>query len=376
MGKTIKLLSIIETLGKGGAERVLVNTVPDLKKSGIECEVAILFDRDDLAKELEEKGIKVHRLSLSYKWNIFEGVYKLNRLIKKNKYDIVHAHLFFAYFYTGLIKVFNKNIKTALTFHNLAYNAYPANTFIKKLRKKLDEFVVNKLIDKKTAVSNSVKQHFNKYLNVTNIEMIPNSFPIKNLRNYYGINENILKQYNLDNKDNFIILTPGRLVKEKGHLYLIEAVKILNKKYNNLIFLIVGNGPLKDNLRNIAPSNVYFLGEMSHDKLMKFYNEVDLVVIPSIHEAFGLVVGEAMIMKKSIIATDIDGIKEIIENTKEGLLVPPKNSKALADAIERLYKNKLLRMKLAENGYIKIQQFDSNIIIKKWKNFYEELINE
>jgi len=376
MSKTIKLLSIIETLGKGGAERVLVNTMPDLKKSGIECEVAILFDRDDLAKELEEKGIKVHRLNLSYKWNIFEGIYKLNRLIKKNQYDIVHAHLFFAYFYTGLIKVFNKNIKTVLTFHNLAYNAYPANTFIKKLRKKLDKFVVNKLIDKKTAVSNAVKQHFNKHLNVTNIEMIPNSFPIKNLRNYYEINENILKQYNLDNKDNFIILTPGRLVKEKGHLYLIEAVKILNKKYNNLIFLFVGEGPLKDNLRNIAPSNIYFLGEMSHDKLMKLYNEVDLVVIPSIHEAFGLVVGEAMIMKKSIIATDIDGIKEIIENTKEGLLVPPKNSKALADAIERLYKNKLLRMKLAENGYKKIQQFDSNIIIKKWKNFYEELINE
>lgn len=376
MKNSMKLLAVIETLGKGGAERVLVNTLPELKKLGIDCEVAILFDKDDLSKELEIKGIKVHKLNISYKWNIFEGVYKLNKLIQENKYDIVHAHLFFAYFYTGLVNALNKKIKTVLTFHNLAYDAYPANTFIKKLRKKLDKFVTNKLIDKKTAVSKAVKLHFEKHLCVRDIEIIPNSFPIKSLEKFYEINENILKEYGIQKKDKFIIMTPGRLVKEKGHMFLIEAIKILNKKYDNLIFLFVGEGPLKNYLINISPSNVYFLGEISHDKLMKLYNEVDLVVMPSIHEAFGLVIGEAMIMKKSIIATNIDGIKEIIDNKISGILVSVRDSKALSEAIEKLYKDEKMRMFLAANANEKIKKFDSRLIAKRWQKLYEDLINE
>ncbi|OYY26991.1 MAG: hypothetical protein B7Y63_08795 [Sulfurovum sp. 35-42-20] len=123
----MKILSIIETLGKGGAERVLVNTLPELKKLGIECEVVILFERDDLAEELEAYGIKVHRLHLSYKWNVIEGVLKLNRLLRDNHYDIIHVHLFFAYFYTGLVKLLHPKVKTVTTFHNLAFDTYPAN---------------------------------------------------------------------------------------------------------------------------------------------------------------------------------------------------------------------------------------------------------
>jgi len=66
----MKILSVIESLGIGGAERILVNTLPELQKLGLDCEVVTLFERNDLAEELEEHGIKVHRLNLSYKWNI------------------------------------------------------------------------------------------------------------------------------------------------------------------------------------------------------------------------------------------------------------------------------------------------------------------
>ena len=76
----MKILSIIETLGSGGAERVLVNTLPELQKQGIDCEVVILFERDDLAGELEVEGIKVHRLHLSNKWNVIEGISKLKSI--------------------------------------------------------------------------------------------------------------------------------------------------------------------------------------------------------------------------------------------------------------------------------------------------------
>lgn len=374
--KEIKLLTIIETLGKGGAERVLVNTLPELKRLGIHCEVATLFNDNDLAEELEYKGIKVHRLNLSYKWNIFEGISKLNKLIKKNNYNILHAHLFFAYFYTGLIKYFNKDIKTVTTFHNLGYDEYPANTLIKKVRKVMDRKIVTSLFDKTTAVSHAVKKHYEKHFYLDDIDVIMNSFPIDEFKEYRENKSNsILQKYLKINDSDYIVLTPGRFVEKKGHKYLIDAIEVLNKKYKNFIFLFIGKGPLEDSLKEKAPSNLHFISAVSHHELMKIYNKVDLIVIPSIYEAFGLVVGEAMIMEKSIIATNVDGINEMIENEQDGLLVPAKDSLALANSIEKIYQNKSIGEYLAKNAREKIKNFDTKFIANKWKDYYERMLD-
>jgi glycosyltransferase involved in cell wall biosynthesis len=371
MSKKIKLLTLIETLGKGGAERVLVNTLPELQKLGINCEVAILFKEDDLVKELEDKGIKVHKLNLSYKWNIFEGIYKVYKLTKSNHYNIVHAHLFFAYFYTGLTKIIYPKIKIVTTFHNLGFDEYPANTFIKKIRKRIDCLII-KLFNKTSAVSTAVKKHYRKHCNLNTIDIIFNSFPINEFQ--INKNSNVLNQYIEISNNDFIILTPGRFVEKKGHKYLIEAIKILNKKYSNLTFLFVGKGPLENFIKEISLPNIKVIPEMEHKELMNLYKDVDLIVIPSIYEAFGLVVGEAMIMEKGIVATNVDGILEMIEDKKEGLLVPPKDPQALADAIEKLYKNKELKENLAKNAKEKIKQFDTEIIAQQWKKYYEDML--
>ncbi len=371
----MKILSVIETLGKGGAERVLVNTLPALQKLGIECEVAILFETDDLAEELEVQGIKVHRLHLSHKWNVVEGIYKLNQLLKSHHFDIIHAHLFFAYFYTGLVKLFQSNIKTVTTFHNLGFDEYPANTLWKKIRKRLDHLIVTKSFDRTTAVSNAVKEHYEKHFSLHDIDVIYNSFPIDEFEKYQQKeSSHILEKYFHVKRGDFIVLTPGRFVEKKGHKYLMEAIERLNNKYINIIFLFVGRGPLQKILQEQSPSNVRFIPEIQHAELMKLYKEVDLIVIPSIYEAFGLVVGEAMIMEKGIVATAIDGILEMVVNEEEGLLVPAKNSEALANAIERLYTDAALRKNLAANAKEKIKQFDTKIIAKQWKTYYEEML--
>ena len=329
-----------------------------------------------MAEELEMKGVKVHRLHLSYKWNVIEGAYKLHQLLKRNHYDIIHAHLFFAYFYTGLVKLFHPSIKTVTTFHNLGFDEYPANTLVKKIRKKLDRLIVTKLFDKTTAVSHAVKEHYEKHFKLNSIDVIFNSFPMYEFEKYQQDElGQILEKYIHVESNDFIVLTPGRFVEKKGHKYLIEAVNLLNKKYSNFIFLFVGRGPLENSLKEKIPTNIKFISEMQHSELMKLYREIDLIVIPSVYEAFGLVVGEAMIMGKGIIATEVDGIVEMVDHEKEGLLVPPKDSEALAKAIERLYKDHSLRDSLAENAKEKIKQFDTKIIAKQWKEYYEEMLN-
>ncbi len=364
----MKILTVIETMGVGGAERALVNILPELQELGIVCEVAILFKEDDLADELESLGVEVYKLDLSNKWNIFEARKKINKLQKTHRYDIIHAHLFFAHFHTALSFLFNKKIKKVVTFHNLGFNEYPANTILKKIRKKIEEFCV-KQFEKKTAVSSAVKEHYAFHLNLKNIDVIHNSFPIKNIEKF---------KINLKEKNTiFNVLTPGRLVPEKGHKYLIEAINLLNKRGLEITFFIVGSGPLeksiKESIQNIK--NITYINAIPHNDLMQLYNKMDLIVIPSVHEAFGLVVGEAMIMGKAIVATKVDGIIEMIENEKEGLLVPPRDANALAEAIERLYNNKALCLSLANNAQKKIKQFDTEIIAKQWQVYYEEMLN-
>jgi glycosyltransferase involved in cell wall biosynthesis len=380
----MKILFIIETLGRGGAEQVLVNILPELQKEGIECEVAILFDPDDLAKEFEKHNIKVHHLHLSYKWNVIEGFLKLNKLVRSNKYDIIHAHLFFAYFYTGIVKIFNPKIKTVTTFHNLGYNTYPANTILKKFRKKLDSFIVNKLIDKKVAVSNAVKKHFEKHLKIPKVDVIYNSFPlekIEKISSFQNVKQiDILKNYVDVNNYDFFSITPGRLVKEKGHIYLLEAIEKLNKKNVKLCHFIVGYGPLEEyilnEIKNRKLINVILIPGLPQKELFSLIKACDFVVIPSISEGFGMVVGEAMALGKAIVATEIDGIIDLVENGKNGLLVPVKDSKALANAIVKLSNDFILREKLAKNAKEKIKQFDTKIIAKQWKKYYEEMLNE
>jgi glycosyltransferase involved in cell wall biosynthesis len=380
MYNNIKLLSIIETLGKGGAERVLVNTLPELQKIGIDCEVAILFKEDDLVKELESQGIKVHILDLSYKWNILEGTYKLFKLIKKEKYSIIHAHLFFAYFYTALVKLFNPKIKTVTTFHNLAYSTYPANTVIKKLRKKLDAFVVNKLIDNKVAISHAVQKHYVKNLNIFQVDIMFNSFPLDTMNVSVNVERNaILKKYvDLSLYDSFSI-TPGRLVIEKGHTYLLNAISQLDKESIKLCHFIVGSGPLEEEIKREIEekntSNIIWISSLDQKELFDFISVCDFVVVSSVSEGFGMVVGEAMALGKPVIATGINGIIDLIDNGKEGLLVPSKDSEALAEAIEKLYKSEDLRTSLAKSAKEKIKQFDTKIIAKQWKVYYEDMLN-
>lgn len=375
----MKNLFLIETLGIGGAERVLVNTLPELQKLGIACEVAILFDRDDLAEELEARGIKVHRLSLSYKWNVIEGVFKLNQLLSKNHYDIIHAHLFFAYFYTGLIKPFHPKIKSVTTFHNLGYSVYPATSVWKKLRKKLDAFVVNRLIDKTVAVSRAVAEHYSHHLDIVHVDLIFNSFPLSTINSLTGVPRlEILKRYvDIKSVDCFSI-TPGRLVKEKGHSYLIEAMQEVKIKSPSLCHFIVGAGPLEKqiatSIREKKIKNVLLIPGLSQEELFVLIQACDFVVVPSISEGFPMVVGESMALGKPIIATNISGVVDMIDDENNGLLVSPKNSQALAQAIERLYSDTELRMKLAKNAQEKIKQFDAKIIARQWKTYYEKML--
>jgi colanic acid/amylovoran biosynthesis glycosyltransferase len=173
---------------------------------------------------------------------------------------------------------------------------------------------------------------------------------------------------NRDDKQGFTIMCPANLLPVKGHTYLLQALKVLQNQGISYQLLLAGQGPLLNSLKQQVEEfgiqdRVTFLGQVPHSALLEYYgkNVVDLVVLPSIdlgnglHEGIPVSLMEAMAFNIPVIATATGGIPELI-GEGAGILVPEKDSDALADAIESLIKDAHLRNSLAFSGYQQIKE--------------------
>jgi glycogen(starch) synthase len=136
------------------------------------------------------------------------------------------------------------------------------------------------------------------------------------------------------------LLYAGRLVRQKGVDILLAAFAELKHRYPNLTLDIVGDGPersaLEAEVARLAMTSVVFHGIVSRDQVYMHINKAALVIVPSRFEPFGLVALEAAQMARPVVASDVDGLAEVVERGETGLLVPPDDAQALAIAIASL----------------------------------------
>jgi glycosyltransferase involved in cell wall biosynthesis len=184
------------------------------------------------------------------------------------------------------------------------------------------------------------------------------------------------KLFNADLKD-FIILSVAALHERKGLKYLIEGfTKVLEHNPKSKL-IIVGEGPERKKLEKLIKSlnldnDVLLIGEQKN--IAKILKSSDLFVLPSIKEAFGLVLVEAMAVGLPVIGTNTGGIPEIIENNKCGRIVEPENSNELAKTIIELMDNAPIRQKLAYVGHHHVKKFDVTEMVKKTEEIYDAII--
>jgi len=151
------------------------------------------------------------------------------------------------------------------------------------------------------------------------------------------------------------ILTVGQLVYRKGIDVLVRAMKIARAKGCFLNLVVVGDGVERSNLLGIAESaglaeNVFFLGNQHHEVVLQLMSTCQFFVLASRAEGLPLVITEAMVCGKAVVATDVDGIPEIIEDGKNGLLVRSDDEQSLANALVRLHVDTRLRTMLGSRG--------------------------
>ncbi len=180
--------------------------------------------------------------------------------------------------------------------------------------------------------------------------------------------------------DRPVALLVGRIVPHKGVEHFIEAARELP----GVQFLVAGEGSSLEAMERLAESlgvkdRVRFLGRISQDNLPKVYAACDLFVLPSVSrlEAFGIVALEAMATGKPVVVADIPGVREVIEDGREGLLADPVNPRDLAEKMRRLVEDPALRQEMGRLGREKVlANFTTEKVADQILKVYEDVLSE
>lgn len=328
-------LHIIDTLGRGGAERLLVMLLPDLAKQGHNVTVAVCSAPHDLQPELEAKGVRVIRLPKRRKWNLLAGARDIARAVPDA--DILHAHLYFPAINTSLARLLGlSGAKTCVTFHNLAYAGANQDGLKLRFRKVLARYLYPRGMDTKLAVSQAVADHYCEALSLDRVDVLYNPVDLKAV-------EAVGKAARAPDAPLHVLL-PGRLVPEKGHLDLISALRDPSLAQLPLKITFAGHGKLQAELESACadlPFPLTITGNLDHSSFLSVMATADIVVIPSRFEGFGLTALEAMSLSKPVIASRAGGLPEVMGDT--GRLTPIGDQRAITDAILELADDPRLR---------------------------------
>jgi glycosyltransferase involved in cell wall biosynthesis len=353
-----------------GAEKLLLGIAKEHDTSCFELFFCTLKGWGNLNNELEKLNQKTFSLDCTNILQIPLAGIKLHRLLRKYKIDILHTHLYHAGVLGQFVARLQNNAIGIQTRHYsdvLYLYGNHVSRFLDRCASKMARHII--------AISAGVKQVLVNSDNVKTdkITVINNGIDTSEFDPSINGRSDIEKEYGIE-KRAILVGAIGTLHPRKGHRYLIEAAEIICRKRDDVRFIIVGEGHLKPQLTEMRDAlglqdKIIFAGYKSD--IVKFLSAVDIFVQPSVEEGFGLTIIEAMAMGKPVIATNVGGIPEIIENKKSGLLIPSKDAGALAEAIFLLLANKdNIEVFGTEAQNVVRTKFTIQQMVKAYENLY------
>jgi len=364
----VKIVYIMPTLDKGGAERFLVDLILNLDLNKF-SPTLILFKRGgSWAEELVAKNIPVIVLNKNYLID-FNNFFNILKILKEIKPAIIHTQLGGDLYGRLAAKI----LKVPVII-STEQNLNPDEPIIKNIIKKYTSRFAHKIIAISEAVKNDLISRYK--IPATKIKIIPNGI---DLNKFLKFKPEIKNDEAIEDKEakKIILGTIGRLMPQKGHSVLITALARI--KDSNFKCLIVGAGPLENKLnKQIKDSGlenkIELIGLINN--VPNFLDSLDAFVFPSIWEGQGIVLPEAALMNLPIIASDVDGIKEVL-SPDNAYLVKAGDPKDLADKISWLMNNldsvpvKERSLKLKNEV---INKFSIANIAIEYQKLYQELL--
>ena len=377
MGESIKVVHLIESLGRGGAEQSLLNVVPALREAGVASRVLVLdgstATRRELAPAFRSQGIAVDFFhSTSYGQKARE----LQQRLQRQPVDVLQAHLTRSVMVAGWPfsrQAPGQPVKIG-SLHNLGYekpvpiSARPRHWLKKALARRAAG-----TFQHWHAVSAAVKNHYCQHwqLPPAAVTVIPNpvSVPLP------------LPHQTLETTPAAaapLIVLPGRLVPEKGHDFAIGLARQLRREYPGLRWLFAGGGPLLDALQARIQAEglsevIGITGEISHADMLQRLAEATLVIQPSRQEGFGMTAAEAMALGKPVLASDAGGLPETLGEA--GRVVPLANESGWLSTVRYLLDSPVARATLGTAAKARVQaRFSPQAISQQWLGLYQRLL--
>lgn len=357
-----RIVHLIQSLGNGGCENALLRILPQL--AHYEHHIVTLKEKGVLAKEFSRSGITVHTVNMKHllDWNAYS---RLLQIIKNIQPRIILTYLLHADMIGRLFLQRRLSIPI-IPFLRTTYN-HARYRFARIL-----EWMTRSMVWHYLANSAAVKNFYVKKIGIQpeNITIIEN-----------GLDANLYKQADAMKITTELQLPPNRFVitsvanffPNKGHASLLSAFEKVFRTYQNVILLLVGDGPeklhLKMHIQNYqSKDQIFFLG-VRRD-VPDILKGSDCFVLPTAFEGMSNALLEAMATGLPVITTDIPENRELIEDKHNGILVPIQNSKALEEALLFLYDQQEERKRLGNNAQTFIQQsFSLEETKRKWSEF-------
>lgn len=372
--KPIKVLHIVSV----ETENYYLNNLTDYTDSkDVEFSFVTFAGKCEFGVELEKRGKHVYYLDCLSRNRYPQAFLKLWKILKTENPDIVHTHLFDPSV-IGLMVAKWQNRKTVLTRHHSDALYQITSAAKRKFYLGLENYI-NRKSDHIIAPSYAVRDILVEKENVP---------PEKVTRIPYGQTserfeavtqekiENVRAE--LDMKRNLSLVCVSRLFHRKGHQYLFEAFANLMKNGLDATLYLVGEGNYKETLEKLAKdleieNNVKFLGW--RDDALVVIAASDIVVHPSLEDALSSAIIESLMLEKPIIATDISGVRDSLDDGKYGDIVAPADTESFRLALHKTIENlEAARIKAKAGRKYLLEYMDAKRVADEYKLIYQNLL--
>lgn len=362
----MKILQVINSLETGGAEKLLLETMPLYRQKGIEMDILLLNDKKTpFYRQLEASGCcKIYHTLSSTSVYSPKHITRIGHYLKQ--YDIAHVHLFPAQYWTVLAKKWKRS-KTKLIFtEHSTTNRRLENQLLKKIDK-----VLYKYYDHTICITEQIQDILYRHtgLDRARLPVIHNGVNLNQIQN-----ATILEKKSIHpalNKEDILLLQVARFFAPKDQPTLIRSLQYLPARVK---VLFVGEGDTKESCEALVTElslsdRVFFLGQrMDVPNLLR---SVDMIVLSSTHEGLSLSSIEGMASGKPFLASNVPGLKEVVSGA--GILFESGDPKGLAGQVLRLMADTALYNSTVQACRVRAAQYNIDIMVDKHIALYEQV---
>jgi len=377
---TQKVLHLRSSSGLYGPERQMLQLAKHMKREGFQLEILLLYRRrgamplvHPLIEEARNHGLEAEQLGGKAKLSPRDVSY-ISQQLKRERFSLIHTHDYKANILGGIAAKL-AGVESIATVH-----LHTETTHRLRLYKIIDLLAL-RFFPKVITVSESLRQYLiANGLSPQKVVTVHNAVDLETFASGVSLyNDKALRNRLGIGSDQPIVSTIGRLTSQKGHRYFLESAKRILEVLPETRFLIIGDGPLRDEFEGLSLSlgiaqAVRFLGY--RQDIATLMSTSDVITMPSLREGLPYVLLEALALARPVVGTRVGGIPEVVKHGETGFLVPPKDSESLAKAIIQLLRNPEEAARLGERGReLVLREFNVETMVQKIAAIYTEVLS-